>query len=91
MNELLPVFWTCLFTFLINIPCGYARARYKKLSFMWFLYIHLPVPFVIYIRHFNNIDLTWELAPFLFGSYFLGQFLGRKWRSIREFNKEKVS
>jgi len=88
MSELLPAFWTCLFTFLINLPFGYLRAGYKKLSFMWFLYIHIPVPFVIYIRHINNIDLTWTLAPFLFGSYFLGQFLGRKWKSIREVKKQ---
>ena len=80
MNAFIPIFWTCLFTFLINVPCGYLRAGYRKLSFMWFVFIHLPVPFVIYIRHFNGIDLTWTLAPFLFGSYFLGQFLGRKIR-----------
>jgi len=90
MNELLPIFWTCLFTFIINIPCGYFRAGYKKLSFMWFLFIHLPVPFVIYIRYWNGIDLTWTLAPFLFGSYFLGQFLGRKWRLMRQLKKEEA-
>ena len=88
MNELLPILYTCTGTFLINIPCGYLRAGYKKLSFMWFVFIHLPVPFVIYIRHLNGIDLSWTLAPFLFGSYFLGQFLGRKWKSIREVKKQ---
>ena len=90
MNEILPIFWTCLGTLLVNIPFGYLRARYKKLSFMWFLYIHLPVPLVIYIRFLNGIDLTWTLAPFLFGSYFLGQFIGRKWRLRRETNKLSV-
>jgi hypothetical protein len=47
---------------------------------MWFLFIHLPVPFVIYIRHFFGVELTWTLAPLLFGIYFLGQFIGRKIR-----------
>lgn len=90
MDELLPIFWTCLFTFLINLPCGYLRAGYRKLSFMWFVYIHLPVPFVIYTRYLNDLELSWTLAPFLFGSYFLGQFVGRKWRILRELKKEKA-
>lgn len=90
MNELLPIFWTCLFTFLINIPCGYLRSNYKKLSFMWFLFIHLPVPFVIYIRYVNGIDLSWTLAPFLFGSYFLGQYVGKKLKMFRELKREEV-
>ncbi len=88
MNELLPVFYTCAATLLINIPCGYFRAGYKKLSFMWFLFIHLPVPFVIFIRHLNDVELTWTLSPFLLGSYFLGQYLGRKWRQLRQFKKQ---
>jgi hypothetical protein len=80
MNYVLAVFYTCFAIFLINLPCGYFRAAYKKLSPMWFLFIHLPVPFVIYIRHFFGVELTWTFAPFLFGSYFLGQYLGRKIR-----------
>jgi len=90
MSELLPIFWTSIFTFLINIPCGFLRAGYKKLSVMWFVFIHVPVPLVIYIRHFNGIDLSWTLAPFLFGSYFLGQFIGKKWRLQRDLKKEEA-
>ena len=90
MNESLPIFWTCLGTLMVNIPFGYLRSGYGKLSFMWFLYIHLPVPFVIYIRYMNGIDLSWTLAPFLFGSYFLGQFLGKKLRQSRELKKEEA-
>jgi len=88
MNELSPIFFTCVGTLLINVPCGYFRAGYKKLSLMWFLFIHLPVPFVIFLRHLNGIELTWTLAPFLFGSYFLGQFLGKKWRKMRMLKEE---
>lgn len=90
MNELLPICYTCLGTLLVNIPCGYLRAGYKKLSVMWFVFIHLPVPFVIYFRHLNGIDLTWTLAPFLFGSYFLGQFIGKKWRQARMLKKQEA-
>lgn len=90
MNELLPVVFTCVGTLLINIPCGYFRTGYRKLSFMWFLFIHLPVPFVIYLRHLNGIELTWTLAPFLFSSYFLGQFIGKKWRETRMLREQEA-
>jgi len=90
MNSLLPIIYTCIGTLLINIPCGYLRAGYKKLSLMWFLFIHLPVPFVIYIRHLNGIDLSWTLAPFLFGSYFLGQWIGKILRQERELHKNSI-
>lgn len=72
------IFYACIATFFINLPFGYYRATYKKLSFMWFLMIHLPVPLVILIRHINHLHLTWSFAPFLVGSFFLGQFVGRK-------------
>lgn len=88
MNTILPILYTCLGTLIINIPCGYLRAGYRKLSFMWFVFIHLPVPFVIYLRHLNGIDLTWTLAPFLFGSYFLGQWIGRKWKVQRDLKSQ---
>jgi hypothetical protein len=48
------------------------------------------VPFVIFIRHLNGIELSWTLAPFLFGSYFLGQFIGKKWRQARMLKKQEV-
>ncbi|MDC1105301.1 hypothetical protein OAT16_01255 [Prolixibacteraceae bacterium] len=68
---------TCIGTLIFNIPFGYFRASTKKFSFLWFVFIHLPVPFVIWFRSLNGISLTWSLAPFLFGSYFLGQYIGK--------------
>lgn len=72
------IFYTCVATFLINLPFGYMRGGMQKLSFWWFVAIHAPVPAVIQIREFHDLKLTWGLAPFLLGSYFLGQFAGRK-------------
>ncbi len=69
---------TCLATFIINLPFGYLRGNFRKLSFWWFFFIHLPVPLIIVIRKFHDLQLTWGLAPFLLGSFFLGQFVGRK-------------
>lgn len=80
-------FITCLATFLINLPFGYWRGGFRKLSFWWFVAIHAPVPLVIVIRKLNDLHLTWELAPFLLGSYFLGQFLGRKIYGLKPWKK----
>jgi hypothetical protein len=55
---------------------------------MWFLMIHLPVPFVVFIRRINHLHLTWALAPFLVGSFFLGQFLGRKIYKLKPYKKD---
>jgi hypothetical protein len=48
--------------------------------------IHLPVPLVILIRKWHGLNLTWGLAPFLIGSFFLGQFVGRKIYTMKPFN-----
>jgi hypothetical protein len=77
-NTVWHVLIACGITFIVNLPFGYFRGSFRKLSFLWFVMIHLPVPLVIYIRKINGLHLTWALAPFLLGSFFLGQFVGRK-------------
>lgn len=81
-----PVFYTCVATFIVNLPFGYFRGSFRKLSFWWFVMIHLPVPLVILIRKWHGLNLTWGLAPFLIGSFFLGQFVGRKIYTMKPFN-----
>jgi hypothetical protein len=86
------VFYTCVATFVVNLPFGYLRGMFRKLSFWWFFFIHLPVPLIIYIRKLNGLRLTWGLAPFLIGSFFLGQLAGRKiysWKPIRKLNSNQ--
>lgn len=65
-------------TLIINIPFGYWRANTKKLSFLWFLLIHTPVPMVIYLRTALEIELSFATAPLLFSTYFAGQYFGKK-------------
>jgi hypothetical protein len=80
-----PVFYTCVATFIVNLPFGYFRGSFGKLSFWWFVMIHLPVPLVILIRKWHGLSLTWGLAPFLIGSFFLGQYVGRKIYTMKPF------
>ena len=83
---------TCIATFLVNLPFGYMRGSFRKLSFWWFVFIHAPVPLIILIRKFHDLKLTWTLAPFLLGSFFLGQFVGRKIYSHCPFRgKNRIS
>lgn len=80
---------TCIATFIINLPFGYVRGAMRKLSFWWFVAIHAPVPLVIIIRKFHKLELSWELAPFLLGSFFLGQLLGRKLYQVKPLFRRK--
>ncbi len=83
--------YTCLATFFVCLPFGYLRGGFRKLSFWWFVAIHAPVPLIILIRKFFDIQLSWGLAPFLFGSFFLGQFIGRKIYALKPWRKKKVN
>ena len=78
MSVILTYALLSLVIILFNIPFGYLRQGTKKFSFYWFLYIHLPVPFVILMRSAFDVELSFKTAPLLFGSFFLGQFIGKK-------------
>ena len=64
---------------LINLPCGYLRAGVQKRSPLWFLYIHLPIPFVVLLRIFV-FKISWHALPLLVGCYALGQWGGGRLR-----------
>ncbi len=83
------IVFTCVITIIINLPFGYVRGRFRKLSFWWFVAIHAPVPLIIFIRKFFGLSLTWKLAPFLLGSFFLGQYLGRRIHTAYPPRKKK--
>lgn len=63
-------------TFMLNMPFGYLRGKAKKFSFKWFLYIHLPIPFVLLARILSNTDMTY--IPLLVLAAVIGQVWGGK-------------
>ncbi|MFZ3122654.1 MAG: hypothetical protein WA104_04715 [Thermodesulfovibrionales bacterium] len=63
-------------TFMLNMPFGYLRGKAKKFSFKWFLYIHLPIPFVLLARILSNIDMTY--IPLFVLATVIGQVWGGK-------------
>ena len=64
------------FTLLVNLPFGYARARAKRYSLRWFLFIHVPIPVIFIVRTISHIDIKY--IPIFAFAAITGQLLGGK-------------
>ena len=71
---ILMILGLVLISFIINIPFGYIRQRYEKLTFMWFFLLHVPIPFIILIRIRAGID--WRVIPLTLIGSVAGQIVG---------------
>ena len=65
-----------LFAFLLNLPFGWLRRNEKKFSFKWFLYIHLPIPFIIALRLWLKLN-PWYI-PLVIAAAVAGQAIGAR-------------
>jgi hypothetical protein len=63
-----------LSTIILNIPFGYFRRREKRYSFKWFLYIHVPIPFIFLARVLSHLDIRY--VPLFVIAAVMGQVLG---------------
>jgi len=63
-------------TMLINLPLGYSRARVRKYSLKWFLYIHLPIPLIFLARTLSHIEFKY--VPIFVLAALIGQIIGGK-------------
>ncbi len=61
-------------TVLINLPFGYFRRRSKRFSFKWFLYIHIPIPFILLARVLSQLDFRY--IPLFILAAVIGQVWG---------------
>ena len=62
------------FALIVNIPLGYLRQGVKKRTALWFLYIHLSIPFIIALRvHFG---FNWHIIPVTISCAIIGQLAG---------------
>lgn len=73
-----------IFSLIISIPCGYIRQNYPKYSFMWFLLIHLPIPFIVLLR--IKAGLSWHYVPLTLGGSVAGQIIGGALSRRRKLN-----
>lgn len=69
--------------FVLNLPFGYLRVTTRKFSLLWFLYIHLPIPFIFVLRNLGG--LGYNTIPVIVSGAILGQFVGGR------INKNKLS
>lgn len=58
----------------INLPFGYLRAGYRRLSWHWLVAIHAPVPLVVVLRLVSHN--SWDIVPLLIASAVIGQLAG---------------
>lgn len=68
------------FALLANLPFGYWRASCRKLSFAWFVAIHVPVLLVIVLRLWLGVAFRFSTLPLFVLAFIGGQFLGGRIR-----------
>ncbi|MDD4514114.1 hypothetical protein [Massilibacteroides sp.] len=73
-----------ILAFLLNIPLGRWRTRYKKLSLPWWLVVHASIPFIIAMRIWLGTPRLY--IPLFIALAVLGQFLGA--RAFRKKQEE---
>lgn len=81
MQVWLSVIGLVLLACVINIPFGFLRENFPKFSVMWFLLVHIPIPFIIMLR--IKYGLSWHYIPLTLGGSIMGQIAGgrlNRWR-----------
>ncbi|RLD67741.1 MAG: hypothetical protein DRI84_01635 [Bacteroidetes bacterium] len=86
MENITNLIIVLILVFILNTPFGYWRQGVKKLSLQWFLAIHIPIPFVVFLRLYFELGFQWWTYPFMIFAFFMGQWLGAYFRIKREDN-----
>lgn len=66
---------------LLNLPFGFLRAGTRKFSVSWFIFVHVPIPFLFIFRHL--LELNFWAIPFSLAAAVLGQVFGGRLRNFR--------
>jgi len=88
----LTLLLVALFIFAVNIFFGYWRTNTRRLSWQWFLAIHIPVPIAISLRLWLLDGFSWATLPLFVAVFFAGQFAGSRLRCwLDEHSRERLS
>jgi hypothetical protein len=71
----------------LNLPFGYWRAGLRKLSPLWFVAIHAPIPLALGLRFALGIPFRWVTLPIFALAYFTGQVAGARMRAYGQGTK----
>jgi hypothetical protein len=74
MQTFLTILGLFLLSFTINLPFGYLRQGYEKFTFGWYFYIHISIPFLIYLR--VKAGFSWKYIPLTLCGAVAGQLVG---------------
>jgi hypothetical protein len=74
MQSAISIAGLVVLTLIISIPCGYFRQNFPKFSLMWWVLIHLPIPFIVLLR--IKAGLNWHFIPLTLGGSVAGQIIG---------------
>lgn len=66
----------------VNVPLGYLREGARKYSAAWFVYIHLSIPLIAFLRIGSHVS-AWFIPLFLLCAV-AGQLVGGRIRRRRE-------
>ncbi|PLX19138.1 MAG: hypothetical protein C0599_11240 [Salinivirgaceae bacterium] len=69
-----PYITASVLAFTLNIPLGYLRAKSRKYSIQWVLWIHASIPLIVWFRISNDLE-NWIIIVNI-ALAILGQFLG---------------
>lgn len=75
-NKTFTILFLCVFTLFVNLPFGHMRAKTRRYSLRWFLYIHIPIPLIFIARTIAHIEFKY--IPVLILAAITGQILGGK-------------
>ena len=75
----MTVYQIIYITLIFNVFCGIFRVRQTKLKWK-LLYIHLPIPFIAYMRITSGI--SWKYIPLLVVVAVIGQLIGGKFNAL---------
>ena len=64
-----------------NIPLGYLREGKRKYSLGWFVYIHLSIPLIAFLRMSSHLT-PWVIPVFILCAV-AGQIVGGRIRQVR--------
>lgn len=79
--QLAHMAWIGAAALVINLPLGYLREGKRKLSLAWFVYVHLSIPLIAYLRISNHVS-AWAIPPFI-ACALIGQIAGGRMRRTR--------
>ncbi|HBO68723.1 MAG TPA: hypothetical protein DD658_00610 [Deltaproteobacteria bacterium] len=66
----------------VNVPLGYLREGRRKFSLGWFVYIHLSIPLVAFLRIESHLS-AWFIPLFILFAI-AGQVIGGRVRRRKE-------